>query len=418
MPSHVFSAVRYNVPVRYAVQFAVFVALMAVVLFIIETSRQADPASTPTQPTTSPPEPTGSADTPGSAEANSTTSTATSTASSTADTDIVLESPSSEPVTKPINQAPSPTAPEPTTTKPVITDTVSNASPTPQPEPATPPTPPEKISWGVFTGSNKAALDDFERRVEANPDYLAWFVHWGNHGGELPDFVKNYAYEKDRTLVLFWEASDYVVGGTDQPAYSYRRILDGAWDDYIQDFKQQLIDYEGPVILVPFSELNGDWTPWSGTENGNTPEQAVEAFRYLYERMADAPNISFGWAVNRMSVPNTYENRIERYYPGDDYVDYIGVDGFNKGNPWLTFEDIFAEPLTTLAQYNKPTFVFSFGSAPGPEKAAWLDEAFNTVLPQYSHVVGWVYFNQNKERNWLLWSDPASFAVFEDYISD
>jgi beta-mannanase len=172
------------------------------------------------------------------------------------------------------------------------------------------------------------------------------------------------------------------------------------------------------VILIPFSELNGDWTPWSGTENGNTPEESILAYRYLHERMSDLSNVSFGWAVNSTSFPNTPANAIERYYPGDAYVDYVGVDGFNMGTPWQTFGEIFDTPLTTLAQYNKPTIVFSFGSAPGPRKASWLDTALNVDLPKHPHVVAWVYFNQDKERNWLLWSDSETFEVFTDYIKD
>lgn len=396
---------------RYIILFLIFVALGGLTIFLSKKSQPQETSPVPELETQAnityaiPEQPTTTQQT----NVGATSTQATSTA---ADTEPKNNTPSQEPETAP--NIPTQTLPEALTT-PVVVEPESE----PEPEPIViPPPAPKKISWGVFTGSNQGSLNEFESRVDTNPDYLAWFVHWGNHGGELPSYVKEYAYEKDRTLVLFWEASDYIIGGTDQPAYAYRRILDGAWDDYIYDFKQQLTDYEGPVILIPFSELNGDWTPWSGTENGNTPEQAVEAFRYLHDRMADAPNISFGWAVNRMSVPNTYENRIERYYPGDAYVDYIGVDGFNKGNPWLTFEDIFAAPLTTLAQYKKPTFIFSFGSAPGPQKAQWLEDAFYKTLPQFPHVIAWVYFNQNKERNWLLWSDPASFAVFEEYISD
>lgn len=314
------------------------------------------------------------------------------------------------------------TTPPPTTTPAPAVPSNQNILPsmpkTPSPSLPVEPVLVDKLRWGVFTGSNIAALDEFERTVDANPDYLATFVHWGNHDGALPAYVKQYAYEKDRTLVLFWEASDYVVGGTDQPEYAYRNILAGNWDTYITDFKNQLREYEGPVILIPFSELNGDWTPWSGTENGNTPEESILAYRYLHDRMNDLPNVSFGWAVNSTSFPNTPANAIERYYPGDAYVDYVGVDGFNMGTPWQTFGEIFDTPLTTLAQYNKPTLVFSFGSAPGPRKASWLKTALTVDLPKHPHVVAWVYFNQDKERNWLLWSDSETFEVFTDYIKD
>lgn len=276
----------------------------------------------------------------------------------------------------------------------------------------------KKLSWGIYTGANPEAIKDFEKRVHSNPDYLAYFVHWGNDNGKLPTWLKDYAYTKDRTLVIFWEASDYLIGGTNQPEFSYQTILDGKHDKYLISFAEQVKAYKGPIILIPFSELNGNWTPWSGTKNGNTPEKAVLAFRYVHRFFDSASNVKFGLAVNAASVPNTQENSIDSYYPGDEYVDYVGVDGFNMGNPWDSFSDIFNSPLNTLSKYNKPMFVFSFGSAESYEKAHWLNDALNVQMPKYPLLKGFIYFNQNKERNWLLWSDENTLEVFTDYVAE
>ena len=334
----------------------------------------------------------------------------------------------------PIIPAQPPATTSVTTTQPTVPTPTPLPSPAPAPAPKPTPTttapvnPPiissptstvasTKIKWGAFAGSNPTTIADFESRISVNPNYLAYFVHWGNGGGALPNYLADYVYKKDRTLVLFWEASDYVIGSTNQPNYSYRSILAGNWDNYFKDFTNQLATYKGPVILVPFSELNGNWTPWSGTKNGNTPAEAVAAWRYIHGFFAQTPNVKFGLAVNAPSVPDTPENQIANYYPGDAYVDYVGVDGFNFDKPWMTFNELFARPLSILEQYNKPIMIFSFGSAPGPEKAAWLNEGLNVVLPNHPKVVAWVYFNQDKERNWLLWSDSNTFSVFTKYIT-
>ncbi len=274
------------------------------------------------------------------------------------------------------------------------------------------------LQWGAFMGPEPKDIREFERIIKTNPDYLAYFVHWGNGDGKLPAFLKTEARDKGRDLVLFWESSDYTVGGTNQPKFSYKKILNGNWDDYIKDFAKQLKDYKGEVILIPFSELNGNWTPWSGTTNGNTPQEAVEGFRYVSRFFKNIPNVKIGWAVNAASVPDTPENQIENYYPGDEYVDIVGVDGFNDGPPWFSFAEIFDKPLNKLSKYNKPIFIFSFASAEGPNKASWMRDGFFTQMPKYSKLKAWIWFNQDKERNWLIWSDEDSLAVFKEAIGE
>jgi endoglucanase len=270
----------------------------------------------------------------------------------------------------------------------------------------------ETLTWGVFTGSNPTAIEKFDTYVTTNPDYLAFFVHWGNGGGELPKFLKTYAYNKNRTLVIFWEPSDYMRNPVIQPEFTLSAILRGEWDEYITDFAAQIERYKGEVILVPFSEMNGNWNSWSGTTNGNSPEEAVRAYQYVHGFFTNVENVKFGWAPNSVSVPNTYENRIEAYYPGDTFVDYVGVDGFNKGTPWYSFNEIFGSALTTISQYGKPIIIFSFASAEGPQKASWMKDAFFTQMPKYPLLHGWIWFNQDKERNWLVWSDEDALGVF------
>ncbi len=274
------------------------------------------------------------------------------------------------------------------------------------------------MKWGVFMGPEPKNIREFESIIKTNPDYLAYFVHWGNGGGKLPDFLKAEARDKGRDLVLFWEASDYTIGGINQPKFSYKSILNGKWDNYIKDFVKQLKDYKGKVILIPFSELNGNWTPWSGTTNGNTPKKAIEGFRYVSSFFKNIPNVKIGWAINAASVPDTSENQIENYYPGDNYVDIVGVDGFNDGPPWFSFAEIFDKPLNKLSKYNKPIFIFSFASAEGPNKASWMRDGFFTQMPKYPKLKAWIWFNQDKERNWLIWSDEDSLAVFKEAVGE
>ncbi|MCI0566173.1 hypothetical protein L0Y46_03165 [bacterium] len=277
---------------------------------------------------------------------------------------------------------------------------------------------PRDIKWGAYGGWSAASAQAFADLSGANPDHVAIFVHWGNDGGVFPSHLNSVAKDAGRTLLIFWEASDYTISSPEQPAYSYDAILRGDWDGYIKSFADAARSYGDPIILVPFSEMNYNGVAWSGVKNGNTPSKAVRGYRHVRNVFGDLPNVRFGWAPNHESVPDTYENRIEAYYPGDGYVDIVGLDGFNFGNSWRPFAELFAEPLDLISGYGKPIYIFSFASAEGTGKAAWITDALVNQIPKYPLIEGWNWFHQDKERNWRIDSDPESLAAFRAAVAE
>jgi beta-mannanase len=273
-----------------------------------------------------------------------------------------------------------------------------------------------KKEWGAYVGWRETDMATFESQVGRETKYQAVFIHWGNEN-LFPLYLSNTVKNKNKTLIIFWEATDYNITSVEQPRFSYDAILRGDWNTYITKFAGDAKAYGGEVIIIPFSEMNGNWFNWGGTVNGNTPEKHIQAFRYLEGFFKDIPNVKFGWAPNSDSVPDTANNQIELYYPGDSYVDYIGVDGFNFSNPWMTFDQIFSKPLSKLKAYNKPIFIFSFASAEGPEKANWITDALTVQIPKYPEIKAWVWFNERKEKDWRIWSDDASLQAFRNAVS-
>ena len=258
-------------------------------------------------------------------------------------------------------------------------------------------------------------MADFESRVGSSTNLRAVFVHWGNESG-FPFYLTPYVKDKGKTLVIFWEATDYNYTTTEQPRFNYDSVIRGDWDAYLKSFALSAKVYGGPVILLPYSEMNGDWFTISGTKNGNTPAKHIAAWRHIRDLFRGSPNVLFGWAPNNDSVPDTVGNQLEQYYPGDAYVDIVGVDGFNFNYPWQTFSQVFDASLAKLKLYNKPVYIFSFASAGGSGKAAWITDALTVQIPKHPEINGWIWFNENKEQNWLVWSDTASTEAFKRAI--
>ncbi|MFA5746508.1 MAG: glycosyl hydrolase [Candidatus Paceibacterota bacterium] len=268
--------------------------------------------------------------------------------------------------------------------------------------PAPVPAPSEaSVKWGVYL---PGSLSEFESQVGKEADMQAVFVGWGDDG-EFPSEYEGELARKEKTLVVFWE-----------PTVNYDAIVSGKWDGYIRSFSDSAKSYGGPVILAPFHEMNGNWDVWDGTVNGNTPQKFIGGWRYVHKFFDGVSNVKFGWAVNNESVPDTAENAIGAYYPGDEYVDYIGVDGFNFGDPWQSFSEVFDRALSDVSAYRKPVYIFSMACASGPKKADWIKDAFAVQVPKHPEVAGWIWFNENKEENWLVSSDEASLSAFKDIL--
>lgn len=255
------------------------------------------------------------------------------------------------------------------------------------------------IKWGVYAGNSPRDYADFESRVERQTDLEAVFVAFGD---EFPLELAARAKEKNKTLVIFWEPHNT----------SLDNIIAGESDDYISEFASAAKNYESSLILAPFHEMNGNWNSWGGTVNKNTPAKIISAWRKIHDLFKDAANVKFGWAVNNESIPDITANRLENYYPGNKYVDYVGVDGFNFGQPWQSFNEIFDNALSKISVYNKPIYIFSFASAADPKKAEWITDALTAQIPKYPRIEGWIWFNQNKEKDWRVWSDEKALEAF------
>jgi len=83
-----------------------------------------------------------------------------------------------------------------------------------------------------------------------------------------------------------------------------------------------------PIFLRWASEMNGPWTKY-----GKNPKQYIDKFRLVTKVMREeAPNVAMVWTP--FAEPTKF---IERYYPGDAWVDWVGVNVYsvyvNNGDP-------------------------------------------------------------------------------------
>ncbi len=305
--------------------------------------------------------------------------------------------------------------PEPVSVYNLIFPAKKSPVPEPEPLPAQPPALPtyslKNLSWGAYAGWQNSDITDFEQRVGKKIPLVAVFIHWGNEN-DFPLYLAPIVKDQGKTLVIFWDSMDYNIPSTEQPRFSYDAILAGDWDSYMASFATDAKKYGAPVILVPFEEMNGDWYPWSVTKNNNSAAKHIQAYQYIHKFFANAPNVKFGWSINVNNLPDL-ASQIKLLYPGDQFVDYVGTDGFNTGDPWQSYSEIFDKTIKGLKTLKKPIYIFAIASAAGANKAAWIRDALTIQIPKHPEIKAWIWFNENKEKDWRVWSDDKSLAAFK-----
>ena len=181
-------------------------------------------------------------------------------------------------------------------------------------------------------------------------------------------------------------------------------------------------------------EMNGWWTPWNAATGNNSPNDFKAMWVRVHdilvaENRLDSNHVQWVWCVNNVdsdSETGTVKFPAERYYPGDDYVDWVALDGYNWGlsqtwsNLWMlppvVFNDSFASNrmLTRLAALapTKPVAVAEYGSTSIDSrtqplsnvvrKNQWLTATLSYLLTSKVRMA--VYFSLDKETDWAIYS--------------
>jgi beta-mannanase len=214
-----------------------------------------------------------------------------------------------------------------------------------------------------------------------------------------------------------------------QPQYALSQINSGAFDPYIRTWARAIKALGGPVMLRPMHEMNGNWYPWSGVANGNTPAEFITAWRHIHDIFAQegATNVTWVWSINVESRPPRADNTFADYYPGNAYVDWTAISGFNwgtsvHGTSWLSFNYWYTKPLAYLKTLGKPICVAEFASVEvGGDKAAWITDAYTQIAANPS-VKAVIYYDALEHggynaQDWRVDTSPASLSAFKTAIA-
>jgi hypothetical protein len=202
----------------------------------------------------------------------------------------------------------------------------------------------------------------------------------------------------------------------------YADILGGGRDPMIERAARNLRALGRPALLRWGWEMNGDWYDWGGAKNGRDTADYIKCWQRIHGIFAaqGADNVSWVWSVNWNSSPEAAWNQYQDYYPGDRYVDWVGVSGYNlhRESP----DTLFA-PVVAGYGAKKPIIISEVGAVDrgGRTKADWIALLAQWV-EQHPAVGAVTWFDTDThpgyEERWRIDTDAKALAAYRAMARD
>jgi hypothetical protein len=289
--------------------------------------------------------------------------------------------------------------------------------------------PAARVYYGAYVPGSH--LPDFEQHAGKKVSLVLTFPKWGDPKtkNRFDKTALDSVRRHGAIPVLTWEPWDARKGfdetkGLRQPQFALRKIIEGKHDDYIIGFANDARNWGHPFFLRFAHEMNGAWYPWAEKVNGNHKGEYVAAWRHVYRlfRKQGALNATWVWSPACFDLAPF---GLKELYPGDDCVDWVGLDGYNdtrENRPWRTFSEVFGHPyrLVTKFAHNKPVMIAETGSMErGGDKARWITDALSVQLPRrFPQVRALVWFDVDCGRgtDWRIESSSEAQRAFASAI--
>ena len=205
-----------------------------------------------------------------------------------------------------------------------------------------------------------------------------------------------------------------------------KAIADSTYDRYIEKWASEVAMIDAPVFIRLAHEMNDPYRyPW-GPQN-NKPADFVNFWHHVHGifKKAGADNVLWVWS------PHPSYGYFDAFYPGEDYVDYIGLGILNFGtvanwSQWWSFDDILERHYPKLDSFSKPMMVTEFGSLNvGGERSEWFEESFQNLPEKYPAIKSLIFFHYSEDKtvtnkvvSWKIINDPKTLLAIREQIQN
>lgn len=298
--------------------------------------------------------------------------------------------------------------------------------------------PSTKVYWGSWMDGEVALLEGKAKRGDAPWDTQTWEIFEQHsekkvsivHFGQPAPWNQNFEPKPLKDTV---EKSAIPMMDMDSDGVTLSALNSGSEDGELKKWAEEAQEYGKPFFFRWQWEMNLLSTQL-GSEANKNPKEYVEVWQ-RFHNIADsvgATNVTWVWCPNVIFSGST---PLKSLYPGNKYVDWTCMDGYNHGTKtsesggWKSFNNVFSETYSALTSKefegnSKPIMIGETASTEsGGSKPEWIAEGLGNYLPNnFPGIKAVLWFNWNiteegTEWDWPIESSAASTASFANAIS-
>jgi hypothetical protein len=210
-----------------------------------------------------------------------------------------------------------------------------------------------KIFAGVSDTGQGSDYRSYRKATRAHPAVMQSFESWGYVPGEA---IRRWNDTNTRGMLSLSTSRCWSC----EPVISAQSIAAGKGDRYLLALSKALEKRDEPTYIRLLPEMNGHWNGYCAYNGGGSQrkdEHSTANFKKAWKRIVlvlrggdrkalekklkklgmaklkaktkdrlPNPKVAFGWVPHSFSTPNVPGNQPSDYFPGYDYVDWVGGD--------------------------------------------------------------------------------------------
>jgi hypothetical protein len=248
-----------------------------------------------------------------------------------------------------------------------------------------------------------APVTNFATSVGKRPDIIGQYLAWDS---SFDSHAVTTAWSYGALYYIAWEPYDTTAAA----------IADGQSDAYITRFADAVRALNLPVAISFGHEMNGNWYPW-GTDQ-TSAAAFVAAWRHIHNLFVQAGASNVIWVWNPNVINPIPQVALAPYWPGNAYVDWVGITGYFATTGPHTYAGLFRPTISEIRKFTtKPFIIAETAIESGPDE---LESASNLVtsVTRHAYVLGFIYFDYNKGGvDWQIESRPPLRAAIASDIA-